>query len=229
MYERFTDRARKVMQYANQEAQKLNHEYVGTEHMLLGLLKEGGGVAAMALRLLNADNDRLRDDVVKLVTPGPDMVSMGKLPQSPRAKKVVEYAMQTAKEMNCNYVGTEHVLCGLARESEGIASQVLGNNGITFPKLRAAIEEVLSDDGGEAGKPTETNRITAQKLAQSWTLNIGVDRTLTPSQVKALARKRISELESGIKDSRTNIANSEAELNEWRAILGEQLSLSPTV
>src|SRR6058998_3473172 len=93
MYERFTDRARKVMQLANQEAQRFNHEYIGTEHILLGLVKEGSGVAANVLKNLDIDLRRSRREVEKIVQAGPDMVTMGKLPQTPRAKKVIEYSI----------------------------------------------------------------------------------------------------------------------------------------
>src|SRR3972149_1444344 len=119
MYERFTDRARKVMQLANQEAQRFNHEYIGTEHILLGLIKEGSGVAANVLKNLDVDLRKIRLEVEKLVQSGPDMVTMGKLPQTPRAKKVIEYSMEEARNLNHNYVGTEHILLGLLREQEG--------------------------------------------------------------------------------------------------------------
>jgi ATP-dependent Clp protease ATP-binding subunit ClpC len=130
MYERFTDRARKVMQLANQEAQRFNHEYIGTEHVLLGLIKEGSGVAANVLKNLDVDLRKIRLEVEKLVQSGPDMVTMGKLPQTPRAKKVIEYSMEEARNLNHNYVGTEHILLGLLREQEGVAAQVLMNLGL---------------------------------------------------------------------------------------------------
>src|SRR5437588_2026103 len=121
MYERFTDRARKVMQLANQEAQRFNHEYIGTEHILLGLVKEGSGVAANVLKNLDIDLRRICLEVEKIVQAGPDMVTMGKLPQTPRAKKVIEYSIEEARNLNHNYVGTEHLLLGLLREQEGAA------------------------------------------------------------------------------------------------------------
>ena len=130
MYERFTDRARKVMQLANQEAQRFNHEYIGTEHILLGLVKEGSGVAANVLKNLDVDLRKIRLEVEKIVQSGPDMVTMGKLPQTPRAKKVIEYSMEEARNLNHNYVGTEHILLGLLREQEGVAAQVLMNLGL---------------------------------------------------------------------------------------------------
>jgi ATP-dependent Clp protease ATP-binding subunit ClpC len=141
MYERFTDRARKVMQLANQEAQRFNHEYIGTEHILLGLVKEGSGVAANVLKNLDIDLRKIRLEVEKIVQSGPDMVTMGKLPQTPRAKKVIEYSIEEARNLGHNYVGTEHLLLGLLREQEGVAAQVLMNLGLKLEDVR---EEVLN-------------------------------------------------------------------------------------
>ncbi len=141
MYERFTDRARKVMQLANQEAQRFNHEYIGTEHILLGLVKEGTGVAANVLKNLDIDLRKIRLEVEKIVQAGPDMVTMGRLPQTPRAKKVIEYSIEEARNLNHNYVGTEHLLLGLLREQEGVAAQVLMNLGLKLEDVR---EEVLN-------------------------------------------------------------------------------------
>ena len=150
MYERFTDRARKVMQLANQEAQRFNHEYVGTEHVLLGLIKEGSGVAANVLKNLNVDLRKIRLEIEKIVQTGPDMVTMGKLPQTPRAKKVIEYSIEEARNLNHNYVGTEHLLLGLLREQEGIAAQVMMNLGLKLEEVREEVLNLLGH-GMEAG------------------------------------------------------------------------------
>jgi len=154
MYERFTDRARKVMQLANQEAQRFNHEYIGTEHILLGLIKEGSGVAANVLKNLDVDLRKIRLEVEKLVQSGPDMVTMGKLPQTPRAKKVIEYSMEEARNLNHNYVGTEHILLGLLREQEGVAAQVLMNLGLKLEDVREEVLNLLGHgvEGGEGGE-----------------------------------------------------------------------------
>ncbi|MGA1392216.1 MAG: Clp protease N-terminal domain-containing protein, partial [Phycisphaerales bacterium] len=141
MFERLTDRARKVMALANQEAQRFNHEYIGTEHILLGLVKEGSGVGANVLKNLGIDLRKVRLEVEKLVKSGPEMVTMGKLPQTPRAKKVIEYAIEEARNLNHNYVGTEHLLLGLLREHDGVAAQVLLNLGLKLEEVR---EEVLN-------------------------------------------------------------------------------------
>ncbi len=153
MYERFTDRARKVMQLANQEAQRFNHEYVGTEHVLLGLIKEGSGVAATVLRNMDVDLRKIRNEIEKIVQAGPEMVTMGKLPQTPRAKKVIEYAIEEARNLNHNYVGTEHLLLGLLREQEGVAAQVLMNLNLKLEEVREEVLNLLGhgmDAGGES-------------------------------------------------------------------------------
>jgi ATP-dependent Clp protease ATP-binding subunit ClpC len=154
MYERFTDRARKVMQLANQEAQRFNHEYIGTEHILLGLVKEGSGVAANVLKNLDVDLRKIRMEVENIVQSGPDLVTIGKLPQTPRAKKVIEYAMEEAKNLNHNYVGTEHLLLGLLREQEGVAAQVLMNLGLKLEDVREEVLNLLGHDL-QSGEPSE--------------------------------------------------------------------------
>ncbi len=152
MFERFTDRARKVMALANQEAQRFNHEYIGTEHILLGLVKEGSGVGANVLKNLDVDLRKVRLEVEKLVRAGPEMVTMGRLPQTPRAKKVIEYAIEEARNLNHNYVGTEHILLGLLREHDGVAAQVLMNLGLKLEEVR---EEVLNLLGAGAENESE--------------------------------------------------------------------------
>jgi ATP-dependent Clp protease ATP-binding subunit ClpC len=165
MYERFTDRARKVMQLANQEAQRFNHEYIGTEHILLGLVKEGSGVAANVLKNLDIDLRKIRLEVEKIVQTGPgsEMVTMGKLPQTPRAKKVIEYSIEEARNLNHNYVGTEHLLLGLLREQEGVAAQVLMNLGLKLEDVREEVLNLLghnmpneSESGGGGGGTERT-------------------------------------------------------------------------
>ncbi len=160
MFERFTDRARKVMALANQEAQRFNHEYIGTEHILLGLVKEGSGVGANVLKNLDVDLRKVRLEVEKLVKSGPEMVTMGKLPQTPRAKKVIEYAIEEARNLNHNYVGTEHLLLGLLREHDGVAAQVLMNLGLKLEEVREEVLNLLgagqeTDDGSGGATQTE--------------------------------------------------------------------------
>ena len=161
MYERFTDRARKVMQLANQEAQRFNHEYIGTEHILLGLVKEGSGVAANVLKNLDIDLRKIRLEVEKIVQhhgTGGEQVVMGRLPHTPRAKKVIDYSVEEARNLNHNYVGTEHLLLGLLREQEGVAAQVLMNLGLKLEDVREEVLNLLghnmpneSESGGGGG------------------------------------------------------------------------------
>jgi ATP-dependent Clp protease ATP-binding subunit ClpC len=146
------------MALANQEAQRFNHEYIGTEHILLGLVKEGSGVGANVLKNLDIDLRKVRLEVEKLVKSGPDMVTMGKLPQTPRAKKVIEYAIEEARSLNHNYVGTEHLLLGLLREQDGVAAQVLMNLGLKLEEVREEVLNLLGagvehEEAPEAAEP----------------------------------------------------------------------------
>ena len=180
MYERFTDRARKVMQLANQEAQRFNHEYIGTEHILLGLVKEGSGVAANVLKNLDVDLRKIRIEVEKIVQTGPDMVTMGKLPQTPRAKKVIEYAMDEARNLNHNYVGTEHLLLGLLREQEGVAAQVLMNLGMKLEDVRDEVLNLLGH-GMESAEPGSEERGGGGAAAGTGAAAKGASRSKTPA------------------------------------------------
>jgi len=146
MLDRFTDRARKVMGLARQEAQRFNHQYIGTEHILLGLIQEGSGVAANVLRNLEVDPDKIRVEVEKIVEDGQTMVAMGQLPFTPRAKKVLELASEEATNLRHNYIGTEHLLLGLIRENEGVAAQVLMNLNLKLEDVREEVLELLGAD-----------------------------------------------------------------------------------
>lgn len=173
MNERFTDRARKVIQLACQEAKRFNHEYVGTEHILLGLVKEGSGVAANVLRSLNIDLIKFRREVEKIIQSGPDMVTMEKLPLTPSAKQVIEYAVEESLGFRHGYVGTEHLLLGLLREQDGIAAKILTNLGAT---LEAARNEVvcllgppLESSGSVDRAPIELiERMVSFERSQNW-------------------------------------------------------------
>ncbi len=146
----FTDRVRKVLAMAREEAVRLQHDYVGTEHILLGLIREGDGVAAEVLRSLAADLDELLRLVEENVRPGKASASIGELPYTTRAKKVLEYAMAEARELNHSYVGTEHLLLGLLREEKGLAAKVLGELGIGLEEARAEMLKLLGSEGAVA-------------------------------------------------------------------------------
>jgi len=166
VYDRLTDRAREVLKFANQEANRFNHEYIGTEHLLLGLVKQGNGVAAEVLKRLDVDRPTIRAEVEKLIQSGPDMVTMGRLPMTPRAKHVLNYAIAESKELKHDYVGTEHILLGLIREDEGVAAQILMNLGLRLSQIREEVIRVLKAESESAGEkriptgkddpPTET-------------------------------------------------------------------------
>lgn len=155
MYERFTDRAREVMQLANREARRFHHEYLGTEHILLGLIKQGTGTGANVLQNLGVDLRNIRLEVEKMVAAGADSVHTAKLPQTPRAKTVIEYAIQESRSLSHTYVGTEHILLGLARESEGVAARVLVNLGVTLEDVRREVRILLGHDPDEQVPPSE--------------------------------------------------------------------------
>jgi ATP-dependent Clp protease ATP-binding subunit ClpC len=147
MYERFTDRARKVMQLANQEAARFNQQCIGTEHILLGLAKEGAGVAANVLKNLGIDFYKLRQKVEKQIQHGPDPDEheriAGPLPHSPQAKKIIENAVDASCQLNHKYVGTEHILLGLLRQEESVAAQVLTSLGQSLQYVRDGVLYLL--------------------------------------------------------------------------------------
>lgn len=145
MFERFTDKARKAMALANQEAQRFNHNYIGTEHILLGLVKEGRGDGALILKDFGADLRAVRLELEKLVKSGPDLVIAGRLPLTPAANRVVEAANQEATELKQNLVGTEHLLLGLLRERDGVSVQVLANLRVRVDELRKDVLRLLAE------------------------------------------------------------------------------------
>jgi hypothetical protein len=142
MFERFTDRARRVVVLAQEEARMLDHDYIGTEHLLLGLIREGEGVAAKALRALDVDLDTLRREVEALVGRG-QQPTKGHIPFTPPAKKALELALRESVHLGHDYIGTEHLLLGLVREGEGPAAQVLQQRGIELPAVRQEVIRLL--------------------------------------------------------------------------------------
>jgi ATP-dependent Clp protease ATP-binding subunit ClpC len=144
----FTDRVRKVLAMAREEAIRLQHDYVGTEHILLGLIREGEGVAAAVLMNLNIDLEQIHERIEDSVRKGKATIALGELPYTSRAKKVLEYAMAEARELNHSYVGTEHLLLGLLREEKGIAAQVLNALGVSLEDARAETLKLLGSDVG---------------------------------------------------------------------------------
>lgn len=161
MFNRFTERARKVLVLAKEEARRFNHDYIGTEHILLGLVREAEGVACAVLQNLGVDLERLRIEIEKLVSTGSVSSVLGDIPFTPRAKKALELAAEEARGLSHNYIGTEHILLGLLREEEGVASQVLFSAGVELKGIRKEISVLLG--GSIHPQPAGNNKQTASK------------------------------------------------------------------
>jgi ATP-dependent Clp protease ATP-binding subunit ClpC len=163
MFNRFTERARKVIVYAKEEARRFNHDYIGTEHLLLGLVREGEGVAAAVLQKLGLDLETIRIEVEKLVQPGPQTQVLGDIPFTPRSKKALELSAEEARALGHNYIGTEHLLLGLVKEGEGMAYRVLLNLGLDLGKLRNEVMELLGSGipGYGAEETTKSDKTPA--------------------------------------------------------------------
>ncbi len=150
MFDKFTDRARKVMALARKEAQKFNHDFIGTEHILLGLVHEGSGVAATVLKNLDVEASKIRKEIEKSVQSGHSMIHMSQVPFTPRAKRVLELCQEAAKELRHNYIGTEHLLLGLIREEQGLAASVLKDLGLSLDDVRTEVLEILGAVEGDS-------------------------------------------------------------------------------
>jgi ATP-dependent Clp protease ATP-binding subunit ClpC len=159
MSNRFTERAQRVILIAQEEAKRLNHDYVGTEHILLGLIALGEGVAAQVLANLGVDLRRVRSEIEKIVGTGDNVMLLGEIPFTPRAKKVLEYAVEEAQHMGHSYVGTEHLLLGLIREEEGVAARVLENLGLRLDVVREEVLNLLGEgQAPQVGGPQAPSR-----------------------------------------------------------------------
>ena len=163
MFERFTDRARRVVVLAQEEARMLNHNHIGTEHILLGLIHEGHGVAATALESLGISLEAVRQQVTEIIGRG-DQAPSGHIPFTPRAKRVLELSLREAKELGHSYIGTEHILLGLIREGDGVAAQMLVKLGADLDRTRQQVVQLLHDRAGEdltgAGSPQPGDALT---------------------------------------------------------------------
>lgn len=182
MSNRFTERAQRVILIAQEEAKRLNHDYVGTEHLLLGLIALGEGVAAQVLANLGVDLRRVRAEIEKIVGTGDNVMLLGEIPFTPRAKKVLELAVEEAQNMGHNYVGTEHLLLGLIREEEGVAARVLENLGVRLDVVR---EEVISLLGEGQPHQTQHQPTTTKPKSKTPTLDeFGRDLTVLAREKK---------------------------------------------
>ncbi len=141
-FDQFTERARRVLTTAQEEATALNHNYIGTEHILLGLLRDSDGLAARALTAFGVNADEMRSTLVQTIGRGPTQVS-GEIGLTPRSKKAIEFAIEEGRRMNHSYVGTEHILLGLLREGDGVAARMLGAKGVSLDQARSEVLKLL--------------------------------------------------------------------------------------
>ena len=169
MFGRFTERAQKVLALAQEEANRLGHSGVGTEHILLGLVREGEGIAAKSLVSLGLSSDKVQKEVEKIIGRGPGQ--QGGMAYTPRAKKVIELSIDEARKLGHNYVGTEHILLGLIREGEGVAARVLANLGVSLNKARQQVLQLLGGDAHESHQENaqSANTPTLDSLARDLT------------------------------------------------------------
>jgi len=165
MFERLTERARKVMALANQEAQRWNHDYIATEHLLLGLMTEGSGVGADVLKNLHLDFRTVRVELEKILTRGPTTATTARLPSMPAAKKVIEWAIDEARNLNHRYLGTEHILLGILREDDGIAGRVLRGMGLTLDNARAEVRRLTGSGRADDAADPQPHSGDATELA----------------------------------------------------------------
>ncbi|MCW2523238.1 MAG: ATP-dependent Clp protease ATP-binding subunit, partial [Frankiales bacterium] len=174
MFERFTDRARRVVVLAQEEARMLNHNYIGTEHILLGLIHEGEGVAAKAMESLGISLEAVRQQVEEIIGQGQQAPS-GHIPFTPRAKKVLELSLREALQLGHNYIGTEHILLGLIREGEGVAAQVLVKLGADLTRVRQQVIQLLNGyqskepAGGNAPEGTPSTSLVLDQFGRNLT------------------------------------------------------------
>jgi ATP-dependent Clp protease ATP-binding subunit ClpC len=212
VFERFTERARQVVVLAQEEARTLKHNYIGTEHILLGLLREEKGLAARVLETLDITVERVRAQVVAIVGSGEEVTS-GQIPFTPRAKKVLEMALREALSIGHNYIGTEHILLGLVRENEGVAARILLDFDANSEKIRNRVLHMLGEPGEHgyesAGAPAPAPAVEAS-------IHVGFAEPVRELLVTAAAR--------ALADRRT-----EVELPDLLLAIVEDESLSSTI
>jgi Clp amino terminal domain, pathogenicity island component len=236
MFERFTDRARRVIVLAQEEARMLNHNYIGTEHILLGLLHEGEGIAAKALESLGISLDAVRQQVEEIIGQGQQALS-GHIPFTPRAKKVLELTRREAEQLGHTYIGTEHILLGLIREGNGVAAQVLVMLGADLNRVRQTVIQLLH---GHPAKEPASTRSAAQELrlpprlqarldeveqrlaAIEQRLGTGPDTSDLDEQIALVCREKESAIDARDYEQAASLRNREKELLASKAARQEQ-------
>jgi ATP-dependent Clp protease ATP-binding subunit ClpC len=218
VFERFTDRARRAVVLALEEARFLNHNYIGTEHLLLGLIHEGEGVAAMALESLGISLEAIRAEVVKVVGRGKQPPT-GHIPFTPRAKKVLELSLREAIQLNHDYIGTEHLLLGLIREGEGVAAQVLVKVGASLDRVRQQVIQLLSGSTGEgAAEPAGARTRLVHMTVPAELREVEEQLAQVRREKMAAIDRGDFEQAAGLRDKERELARRVAELERaWTA------------
>jgi hypothetical protein len=214
MFERFTDRARRVVVLAQEEARRLKHNYIGTEHILLGLIHEGEGVAAVALKSLGISLDPVRQQVEEIIGRGQEPLQ-GHIPFTPRAKKVLELSLRESLQFGHNYIGTEHILLGLIREGDGVAAQVLVRLGANLNRVRQQIIQMLNEHpaeepgpGAEVGLWMIEQRLTAIERR----VGIGPDTSDLDEQIEAARTEKEAAVDAQDFDQAASLRDREKQL-----------------
>ena len=224
MFERFTDRARRVVVLAQEEARMLNHNYIGTEHILLGLIHEGEGVAAKALESLGISLDAVRQQVEEIIGQGQQAPS-GHIPFTPRAKKVLELSLREALQLSHNYIGTEHILLGLIREGDGVAAQVLVRLGADLNRVRQQVIQLLHEHPAEEPGPGVTAglEMVEQRLtAIEQRVGIGPDTSDLDEQIEAVRTEKEAAVDAQDFEQAVSLRDREKQLLAGKAARHEQ-------
>jgi ClpA/ClpB-like protein/UvrB/UvrC motif-containing protein len=224
MFQRFTDRARRVVVLAQEEASRLDHGYIGTEHILLGLIHEGEGVAANALKALGIRLGPVRQQVEEIIGRGQE-APQGHIPFTPRAKKVLELSLRESKQLGHNYIGTEHILLGLIREGDGVAAQVLVRLGADLNRVRQQVIQLLHGrtaeepgPGAEAGLETVEQRLTAIEQR----VGTGPDTSDLDEQIEAVRTEKEAAVDAQDFDQAVSLRDREKQLLAGKAARHEQ-------
>jgi hypothetical protein len=236
MFERFTDRARRVVVLAQDEARRLDHNYIGTEHILLGLIHEGEGVAARALESLGVSLAAVRQQVEEIIGRGQQAQS-GHIPFTPRAKKVLELSLRESLQLGHNYIGTEHILLGLIHEGDGVAAQVLVRLGADLNRVREQVIQLLHGHSAEepvsapsvAGElrllpavKTHLEAVEQRLTAIEQRVGTGPDTSNLDEQIAHVCREKESAIEAQDFEQAASLRNREKELLASRAARKEQ-------
>jgi Clp amino terminal domain, pathogenicity island component len=226
MFERFTDRARRVIVLAQEEARMLNHNYIGTEHILLGLVREGEGVAAQALESLGVSLDAVRQQVEEIIGQGQEAPS-GHIPFTPRAKKVLELSLRESLQLGHNYIGTEHILLGLIREGDGVAAQVLVRLGADLNRVRHQVIQLIAGRPLREGAPgpevqARLDVVEIRLAVLEHRVGTGPDTSDLDEQIAQVRREKESAVDARDFEQATARRNREKELLAAKAARQEQ-------